>query len=129
VPSIVRVGEHSVVESYAKGSPFGAVFEDDGETGYFYGLDTRLSDEQLLDALHVYNVGSVRDRDRPNEVDVVWSKDGRRVALLINGYAHAAFDFDGRRGYCRTGFPAASQWSIAGHAWDDAAVAFLDAAT
>ena len=129
MPSIVRVGEQSVVESYAGCSPFGAVFEDDGETGYFYGLDTRLGDAQVLDALHVYNVASVRDRERPNEVDVVWSKDGRRAALLINGYAHAAFDFEDRRGYCRTGFPSSSQWSVSGHAWDDAAVAFLDPAT
>lgn len=105
------------------------MFEDDGETGYFYGLDTRLGDEPILDALHVYNVDGVRDRERPNEVDVVWSEDGLRAALLINGYAHAAFDFGARRGYCRTGFPESSPWSAAGHAWDAAAVDFLGPAT
>jgi hypothetical protein len=128
VPSILRVGVPTVVESCAESSSFGAVFEDDGETGYFYGLDTRL-DESIVDALHVYNVETVQDRDRPSEVEIVWSGDGLSAALLINGYAHAAFDFGARRGYCRTGFPETSRWSAQGHGWDDAAIAFIERAT
>jgi hypothetical protein len=50
-----------------------------------------------------------------------------RVALVIDGYAPAAFDFGTRRAYSRSNFPPASRWSSAGHAWDECAVDFLPA--
>lgn len=37
-------------------TPYGAVFEDDGETGYCYAVDTRAAGQSLLDALCVYIV-------------------------------------------------------------------------
>lgn len=123
----VRVGVPAVVESYSDTTTYGAVFEDDGETGYFYGLDRRLGEEPILDALHIYDVASVRDRATPNEVVIEWSRDGVRVALLINGYPHAVFDFAERRGHCRTGV-GTSRWVAADHRWTDRAVQFLDGA-
>ena len=36
------VGQPTVVEASAPQGRFGAVFEDDGETGYFYALETSL---------------------------------------------------------------------------------------
>jgi hypothetical protein len=62
----------------------------------------------------------------PCDVEIVWSPDQQRVALLLNGRAQAAFDFEARRAYCRSNFPMASRWSTGGHTWDDRAVDFLE---
>jgi len=127
----LHVGMPTVVEVHADNTPYAAVFEDDGKVAYFYGLDTRLRDP-VLDAVHVYNVCSVLDHPTkeldvhvPCDVEIRWSADQQRVALLINGYPHAAFDFVEKRAYCRSNFPRASRWSTSGHAWDDRAVEFL----
>jgi hypothetical protein len=58
-------------------------------------------------------------------VRIVWSPDQRRVALLLDGVPHAAFDFESSRAFCRSNFPERSSWSSAGHAWDEHAVDFL----
>ncbi|MBX4354571.1 DUF2251 domain-containing protein, partial [Mycobacterium tuberculosis] len=41
--------------------------------------------------------------------------------LLINGYPHGAFDFVGKNGYCRSGYPPPINkvWSLSGHEWSD----------
>jgi hypothetical protein len=79
----------------------------------------------------VYNVSElftrpsrVLDVHAAYDLELVWSPDQQRVVLLLNRYPHAAFDFAGRRAYCRSNFPPASGWS-ATHAWDDRAVDFL----
>jgi hypothetical protein len=125
------LGAPTVIESAAERTPFAAIFEDDGKVAYFYGLDTRLGD-QVLDAMHVYNVGMILDHPTaeldvhlPCDVQIVWSETQERVALLLNGRPHAAFDFVGKRGYCRSNFPAASTWSKDGHGWDETAVEFV----
>lgn len=119
------VGKPTIVEAYADRSPYAAVFEDDGESAYFYGLDTRLGNSPVLDAVHVYNVGALRDRSALNEVEIRWSADQQRVALLLNGQPHAAFDFAKHRAYCRSNLPPRSSWSQEGHGWDERAVDFL----
>lgn len=128
----LHLGMPTVVESNADGSPYGAIFEDDGKVAYFYGLDKRLVTQPIVDSVYVYNVSHVLDHPTteldvhvPCDVDIVWSPDQQRVALLLNGRAHAAFDFGGKRAYCRSNFPITSEWSIHGHAWDDTAVDFL----
>jgi hypothetical protein len=121
------VGKPTVVEAFAERSPYAAVFEDDGESAYFYGLDTRLGTQPVLDAVHVYNVGALRNRHSLTDIEIVWSEDQQRVALLINGEPHAAFDFARHRACCRSNFPPGSSWSEGGHAWDDGAVDFLSA--
>lgn len=119
----LRVGEPLIVEGPSPSSPFLTVFEDDAQTGYFYGLDTSRPDRKILDAMHVYDVEQVTDRDRPSVVRIVWSTDGLKSALLINGYPHAVFDFEARRGYCRSNFPPPGpDWTSHGHEWDDAAI-------
>jgi hypothetical protein len=52
-----------------KGSGFGVIFEDDGETGYFYATDERNS--EILDALHLYDVGEPRQSRPEEEVFIV----------------------------------------------------------
>lgn len=124
----LTVGKATVIESKAPDGPFAAVFEDDGETGYFYALDTSVGGQQIQDAVHIYNVANVSDRSQPSTVKIGWSMDGHKVALLINNHPHAVFDFSGKRGYCRTGFPPAlrtGEWSTNGHAWDEACIALF----
>jgi hypothetical protein len=124
----IKVGNEFVIEGPSPTPPFVAVFEDDGETGYFYALDTTREENPILDALHIYDVEGVTDRHLPSTVQIVWSMDDRKAALLINDYPHAVFDFVARRGYCRDGFPPVEGeggWSPDGHAWDDAVLEFF----
>jgi hypothetical protein len=121
----ILVGREVVIEGPAPDSPFTVLFEDDGTTGYFYAWDLEAEGNSIQDAVHIYNVNNVTDRDRPSVIKIGWSKDSQKTVLLINGYPHAAFDFSARRGYCRTGFPPAPSngvWSVAGHQWDDSAI-------
>jgi hypothetical protein len=114
----IRVGEPSVVEGASPTPPFVVVFEDDGSTGYLYALDTSRTDP-IVDALQIYNVAAVSERHLPSKIQLVWSQDDKKAALLINQYPHAIFDFEARRGYCRTGFPPAMDgWTRHSHEWD-----------
>ena len=112
---------------YASDAPVGSysvVFEDDGETGYFYAVERRGDDMRILDAVQIYAVRNVVDREIPSHLEVVWTGDGQHAALYLNDYPHAVFDFEARRGYCRTGFPPPPQtgWSSQGHAWEERAL-------
>ena len=75
-----------------------------GDTGYLYAND-RADGNRILDAVHIYNASSVANRDRQSSVEIVWTHDGMKAALLINDYPHAVIDFEGRCSYCRSGFP------------------------
>lgn len=122
----ITVGTDQFVEGAATDGPFVVVFEDDGDTGYFYALDQSQPDQPIQDALHIYNVADVADKRLPSMVELGWSSDNQKAVLLINGYTHAIFDFAAKRGYCRTGFPrpsASSGWQ--GHDWDDSACELL----
>jgi hypothetical protein len=117
----ITVGQSTVVQGPSPSTSYGVVFEDDGETGYFYGIDFSRRDNPIVDALAIYNVEQVADRAKV--VQLVWAQDGLKAALLINGYPHAVFDFEGKRGYCRTGFPPATgKWTQHDHSWDDRAM-------
>jgi hypothetical protein len=123
-------GDRTFVPSDAPGMSNGVVFEDDGETGYFYALDLTKSNDQIVDALHIYNVASVTDGHLPSTLCIIWSEDGTKAALLINGYAHAVFDFSAQRGFCRTNFRNFADrsphgWQSSDHSWSDQAVAWL----
>jgi hypothetical protein len=117
----MNIGEANTLESTAPDGVLAAVFEDDGETGYFYAIHESAEGNPLRDALHIYNVEDIADRHKPCNVKVGWSEDNKKCVLLINGYPHGVFDFQNKNGYCRTGFPVAvnAEWSVAGHEWDD----------
>lgn len=103
-------GEETMLDSVSPQSTYGVLFEDDQTTGYFYALD-RTDGLKILDALHIYNVDNVVDKEKPCSLKIYWSSDGHIAALLINDYCHAVFDFAAKAGYCRTGFPGAnSEW-------------------
>ncbi|MCL2713719.1 MAG: DUF2251 domain-containing protein [Alphaproteobacteria bacterium] len=120
---MIRVGEAGHVEAEAPDGTYAAVFEDDGDTGYFYALDFARGGQPIENALHIYNVADIADRHIPSEVKIGWSVDSTKAILLINETPHAVFDFAARRGYCRSGFPPPAEdsgWS--GHAWSDGAL-------
>jgi hypothetical protein len=100
-----RPGTDTWIASDSPSSQFSAVFEDDGETGYFYAYDRGNPERAILDAAHIYNVANITDRDRDSVADFVWSSDGLKAGLLINGHLHAVADFESRRAYCRANFP------------------------
>lgn len=111
-----NVGEATVVEGKAPEGDNLAVFEDDGETGYFYACDPSATGQPIQDALHIYNVSDVVDREIPSVVKIGWSLDSAKVVLLVNDYPHAVFDLEAKQGYCRSGFPPpAGEWSLEGH--------------
>jgi hypothetical protein len=127
---IFQPGDKVFLAVDAPGQLWSAFFEDDGETGYFYAVDLTRSENMILDALHVYDVANITDRDRPSTLTIVWSEDGFKCALLINGYPHAAFDFTAKRGFCRTNFPnfpsqSTDCWPSSDHRWSDAAIAWM----
>ncbi len=120
----IHIGEPVVLEGASPTPPFATVFEDDGACGYFYALDTSRPDNPIVDALHIYDVEAVVDRDLASLVQIVWTEDDRKAALVINDYPHAVFDFAARRGYCRSGFPPPPEggWAQPSHEWDEQVV-------
>lgn len=98
------IGQDTFFDSISPSSSFGVTFEDDLTTGYFYAVDTQ-PELKILDALHIYNVADVIDKDKPCKIEIAWSDDGQIASLLINNYCHAIFDFEAKAGYCRNGFP------------------------
>lgn len=106
IEEIFTVGQDTYCSSISPTSSYGVTFEDDLTTGYFYAVDTK-PDLLILDALHIYNVDDVVDKDKPGKLQIMWSNDGLIAALLINNYCHAIFDFKSKAGYCRNGFPEA----------------------
>ncbi|WP_083919036.1 DUF2251 domain-containing protein [Rudaea cellulosilytica] len=114
----IHVGSSVVIEASAPDRRYKVVFEDDGETGYFYAVDPAKVSQPIQDAVQIYNVKSVADRQHPSVVEIVWSSDNLKAELLINKQPHAVFDFSAKQGYCLSGFPPShSGWSKAGHAW------------
>ena len=119
-----KPGDEFVFGSQSEDGRAAVVFEDDGRTGYFYACET--VEGPIFDALHIYNVEAVTDRHIPSEYKIGWSPSGRQALLMINGYPHAVFDFDARKGWCRDGFPPPSsndEWSRGGHDWDESCLA------
>jgi hypothetical protein len=101
----ITVGVEAFIDSASPNNEHGVVFEDDGSTGYFYALDLKKKENQIEDAIHIYNVEGVTDRDIPSEVHIIWSPDGQLASLIINRYPHAVFDFQGKKTYSRSCFP------------------------
>ena len=60
------VGEETLFRSTSPTSSLGVLFEDDLTTGYFYAIDNQ-ADLDILDALHIYNVADVIDKNKPSK--------------------------------------------------------------
>ena len=94
-----------LLDSTIQDQPYYAVFEDDGDTGYFYVCDHRHPEQPVIDALHIYDVQSVSDKEKTSLFEIMWSTDRLKTALFINGRCHAIFDFAKMEGRCRSNFP------------------------
>ncbi|MDG6882081.1 Uncharacterized protein conserved in bacteria [Phocoenobacter uteri] len=81
------------------------IFEDDGETGYFYALDLKNVGQPVVDSLHIYNVDATKEREQPRKLQICWDETGYQAYLLVNDYPHASFDFSGLVGYNHNKFP------------------------
>ena len=101
----------TLLDSTAAAGTLGVVFEDDGTTGYFYAVRPG-SEHTILDALHVYNVADVEDRQIPVTVQLFWTVTESAAALIINGYCHALYDFQRQAGFCRNAFPPAQNGQL-----------------
>ncbi|KUG06335.1 DUF2251 domain-containing protein [Solirubrum puertoriconensis] len=97
-----------LLASKASHQEFEVMFEDDGTTGYFYAIRSK-PEPEILDALHVYNVADVADRNVPVTAQVLWDETEGAAALVLNGYCHALFDFRQLAGFCRNAFPPPMQ--------------------
>lgn len=102
----IQVGNEVVLSSDSPTANYGVVFEDDGTVSYLYGVEFSGENYDVLDAMHIYNVAAVIDKDIPSTIQIVWSEDGLKAALFINDYPHAVFDFANYNGFCRTNFPS-----------------------
>ena len=120
---VARIGDKFILQLDAPSRLLTVVFEDDGDTGYFYALAPTPSGElELLDALHVYNAeADLRGTDI--RLELAWSADGARAGLRVNAALWALFDFEAERGWSRSNFPPpAGKWRMdeARPAWDEA---------
>jgi hypothetical protein len=105
-------GEDLFLESLALENAFGVVFEDDGHAAYFYAVekDKEGAGVQILDALHIYEADA-EDQGRAGagktakKLQIVWSRDWLKCALVIDGQCHAVFDFEVHGGYNINEFP------------------------
>ena len=125
-----KVGQPLVVDADSPIGRYAVVFEDDGEVGCFYAIDTDVEDgNPVQDALLVYVAADVADADLASALEIGWSEDGLKALLLINDTPHAAFDFGQCQGWCVSAMPAAAvnkAWSQGPRAWNDAVEALFD---
>ena len=126
----LRVGHPIVVDAQSPDGRYAVVFEDDGDTGCFYAVDTDVEDgDPVRDAVLVYVAADVTDADRSSELEIGWSDDGLKALLLINDQPHAAFDFARRQGFCQSGAeaaPPARGWSTGSRDWREDVEALFD---
>ena len=61
-----QVGTHSTVHDH-----LAVMFEDDGETGYFYALDMRQNAQPVVDCLHVYNADNTRNHHEARKLEIL----------------------------------------------------------
>jgi hypothetical protein len=175
-------GEDLFVESFSPENSYGVVFEDDGQTAYFYAVerDKEGAGLRVLDALHIQETGDEPEEDeededladgnvadggegdgkddeedyddenddddeneaddegeadedddadseeepeingnvadgqppggvKPNRLQIVWSHDWMKSALVIDGFCHALFNFETHGGYNINEFPPPNQ--------------------
>jgi hypothetical protein len=103
-------GEDLFAESFSPESPYGVVFEDDGQTAYFYAVekDKEGTGLRVLDALHIRETGgelAEAPAQKASRLQIVWSRDWMKSALVIDGLCHALFDFIAHGGYNINEFP------------------------
>lgn len=118
----ITIGTPLTLDCPSPKTRFGVIFEDDGETGNFYGLDLEKTKQPVLDVLHIYNVKDILDSNVSVKLEIIWSEDGLKSCLAINGFKHAVFDFEARKAYCRNNYPPPDRRFTNSHKWKDEAL-------
>lgn len=103
----ITIGEEVFIESTSSENSYAVMFEDDGESGYFYAAEKESdnTDLRILDMLHIYDVESIPDAEKKATLRILWSKDWLKCALVIDSYCHAVIDFNAQGAYNRNEFP------------------------
>jgi len=101
-------GQDTFIESLSPENHYGVVFEDDGETAYLYAMekDKEGTGLRVLDALHIHERDEEDEVTETRKLQIVWSRDWLKCALVIDGQCHALFDFEAHGGYNINEFPA-----------------------
>ena len=120
-PQKNRVGAPFTLQANSPHKKLAAVFEDDGETGYFYAVQLKDGRFHIQEAMLIYDVANVADKSEISEFLIAWTAKSDRAALFINSHPHAVFDFSNLRGYCRLNFPTPGLWGTT-FAWNDDAL-------
>jgi hypothetical protein len=118
----ITLGNPITLECPSPKTSFAVIFEDDGETGYFYGLNLENQEQPVLDSLHIYNVKDILDKDVSVNVEILWTEDGLKSCLQINKFSHAIFDFESRKAFCRTNSPRPDRRFTNSHKWKEEAL-------
>lgn len=113
-------GEDLFLESFAAENSYGVVFEDDGDTAFFYAVKKEQEELSILDALHIHETGSddetaeASDEEAeplpPAQLKIIWSRDWLKCVLVIDGHVHALFDFEAQGGYNINEFPPPNEF-------------------
>ena len=100
-------GQDTFIESVSPENRYGVVFEDDGETAYFYAIEKDEAGDgmRILDALHIRNTHPEETEADSAALKIIWARDWMKCALIIDGYVHALFDFEAQSGYNINEFP------------------------
>ena len=105
-----QVGSTSMEQAHLS-----VMFEDDGESGYFYAIDTT-KPNPIVDSLFVYNVTSVEEHQLCRKLEICWANHGKMALLFINDYPHAVFDFERLVGYNHSKYPEPDLMTMWSHA-------------
>ena len=110
-----EVEDEGLFCSYSPAAPFAVLFEDDGEAGYVYAarLDAQQNaDVEDLVELYQHHSEFLLPFQMPQDLNVVWSKNGEKAAVLIQETFHVVFDFATSRTYAKSlDVPEESGWS------------------
>jgi hypothetical protein len=107
-------GEDLFLESFAAENSYGVVFEDDGDTAFFYAVEKTADELRILDALHIHESNEEADPLPAAQLKIIWAKDWLKCALVIDGHVHALFDFEAHGGYNINEFPPPNEFWTAG---------------
>jgi hypothetical protein len=124
----LEFGRIAVFPYDSSDEPYAVVFEDDGETGYWYaGAVDENGSAEILDAVQLYVVKDLGDPVEPAEIVMKWSATGRQAIILINDIPQAIYDFENQQAYCRSGFPEpdGNGWCKNDHQWSESALSFF----
>ncbi|KQR93399.1 hypothetical protein ASG01_09430 [Chryseobacterium sp. Leaf180] len=92
-------GEEFFVHSSPK-APITVVFEDTGELGCFYAVNTDLETE-IFDEILIYKIQEGQIFSKTTKIQIYWTADYLKSLLYINYICEAVLDFQNNSMYAR----------------------------